>query len=163
MWLSDSLSHRICMASVVSGLKFASALFAVSLSVVKDYHKCIWFLIFLAYLLQIKVAYGGCILMVLCRYVPICSGHSTHGAGCSDLVCVQCFPFGGREIVSLAVKDHSKVPRAGPSLELVFQRNSQGSWGESSQHGESDLRLMGLLPPRCNLVIDHLLLCLLFL
>ena len=101
--------------------------------------------------------------MVLCRYMPICSAHSVHAADCSDRVCVQCFHIGGREIVRLAVEDHSGVPRAGPSPELVLQRDSQESWGESSQHGASDLRLTGLLLPRCNLVVDDLLLCLLFL
>lgn len=111
---SDGLSHHICTAGVVSGLKFASALFAVSLSVMKDYYKCMLFLIFLAHLLRIKVAHGGCIYLLLCRYVPVCSAHSVHAAGCADLVCVQCFQMGGRESVSLAVKDHSwPITRAG--------------------------------------------------
>lgn len=101
--------------------------------------------------------------MALCRYILICSAHTIHAAGCSDLVCVQCFHTGGREIVSLAVKDHSEVPRAGSSPELVLRRDGQESWGESSQDGESDLRLTGLLPLRSNLVVDDLLLCLLFL
>lgn len=144
---SDDLSHHICTAGVVSGLKFASALFAVSLSVMKDYYKCMLFLIFLAHLLRIKVAHRGCIYLVLCRYVPVCSAHSVHAAGCADLVCVQCFQIGGRESVNLAVKDHSEVPRAGPSPELVLRRDSQESWGKSSQHRESDLRLLGLPPP----------------
>jgi len=39
--LSDGLSHHICTAGVVPKLKFASVLFAVSLSLMRDYYKCI--------------------------------------------------------------------------------------------------------------------------
>lgn len=39
--------------------------------------------------------------------------------------------------MSLAVKDHSEVPRAGPSPELVLQRDGQESWGESAARLEA--------------------------
>lgn len=123
--LSDGLSHHICTAAVVRGLKFTSELFTVSLSVMNYCYKCICYLIFLPYLLRIKVAYEGCVYTVLRRYLPICAAHGIYAAGCSELVCVQCFYIGGREIASSPIKDHSEVPRADPSQELMLQRIGQ--------------------------------------
>lgn len=125
VFLSDGLSHHICTAAVVRGLKFTSELFTVSLSVMNYCYKCICYLIFLPYLLRIKVAYEGCVYTVLRRYLPICAVHGIYAAGSSDLVCVQCFYIGGREIASSPIKDHSEVPRADPSQELMLQRIGQ--------------------------------------
>jgi len=78
-------------------------------------------------------------LQRLCRYMSICSPHSIYAAGCSDLVSVQCFHIGGRGIASLAVKDLSEIPKAGPSLELVLQ--SLCSRGTSRRSGGNHLSM----------------------
>lgn len=64
--------------------------------------------------------------------------------------------------MSSPIKDHSEVPRADPSQELMLQRDGQDTWMNHLSMGSQTWDLWGCCPPNATLVLDNLSLVLSF-
>lgn len=115
-------------AAALSELKSTSALFTALLSIRKDYSKCIWFLVFLACLLRIKVnAYLFCP-----QYT------------CSWLLRPDLFHIRGIEVVESGCK---RLQQSSQSWPITRAHPPEGWPGELERMGSQTWDLCGTCDP----------------